>query len=52
MEYETKRIEFKEIVTDDIIKEVVAFANSRGGVILVVVNKAGELSPLVDIDDT
>ena len=51
MEYETERLEFKEIVTDDIVKEVVAFANTEGGVILVGVNKVGKSSPLVDIDD-
>jgi len=51
MEYETERLEFKVIATDDISKEVVAFANTQGGVVLVGVNKAGELSPLVDIDD-
>ena len=52
MDYETERLEFKEIATNDINKEVVAFANTEGGVVLVGVNKAGELSPLVDIDDT
>jgi len=52
MEYETERLEFKEIVTDDINKEVVAFANTQGGVVLVDVNKIGLLSPLVDIGDT
>jgi len=51
MKYETERLEFKKIATDDIIKEVVAFANTEGGVILVGVNKSGQLSPLVDIDD-
>jgi len=51
MEYEKESLEFKEVATDDIIKEVVAFANTEGGVILVGVNKAGQLSPLIDIDD-
>jgi len=52
MEYETERLEFKEIATDDIIKEVVTFANTEGGAILVGVNNRGQLLPLVDIDDT
>ena len=51
MEYETERLEFKEIVIDDITKEVIAFANTEGGVILVGINKAGQVSPIGDIDD-
>ena len=52
MEYETERLEFKELATDNIAKEVIAFVNTEGGVILVGVNKIGQTSPLVDIDDT
>ena len=52
MDHETEKLEFKEIATEDIIKEVIAFANTEGGVILIVVNNAGQLSPLIDIDDT
>jgi len=39
---ETEKLEFKEIVTDDIYKGVVAFANADGGTILVGMNKQGE----------
>ena len=52
MPYETERLEFKEIATDDIYKEVIAFANTDGGTLLIGVNDAGEAAPLLDVDDT
>ncbi|MDR1205446.1 MAG: putative DNA binding domain-containing protein [Peptococcaceae bacterium] len=47
---ETEKLEFKSIVSDDIYKGVVAFANDGGGTILIGVNKQGETVPLGDID--
>ena len=47
---EAERLEFKEIVTDDIYKTVVAFANTDGGTLIVGINNQGEVSPLADID--
>jgi ATP-dependent DNA helicase RecG len=52
MSYETEKLEFKEILADDIYKEVVAFANTDGGTLLIGINKAGEVVPLTDVDDT
>jgi len=52
MAYETERLEFKEIATDDIYKEVIAFANTDGGTLIIGVNKAGGAAPLLDVDDT
>ena len=52
MANETEKLEFKEIATDDLYKEVIAFANTYGGTILLGINKSGEVAPLVNIDDT
>ena len=52
MRYETEKLEFKEIATGDIYKEVIAFANTNGGTILLGINNDGETTPIVDIDDT
>jgi ATP-dependent DNA helicase RecG len=52
MSYETEKLEFKVIATDDLYKEVVAFANTYGGTILLGINKVGEPAPLLDVDDT
>lgn len=48
---ENERLEFKEIVTDDTYKSVVAFANSDGGTLIIGVNNQGVVAPLADIDD-
>ena len=47
---ETEKLEFKEIVTDEIYKAVIAFANVGGGTLIVGLNKQGAASPLADID--
>lgn len=52
MTNETERLEFKEILTDDIYKEVIAFANTDGGTIVIGINKAGEATPIENVDDT
>lgn len=35
MQYESERIEYKSQMIDDIYKEVIAFANTEGGVIYI-----------------
>jgi ATP-dependent DNA helicase RecG len=52
MPYETEKLEFKAIAHDDIYKEVIAFANTDGGTLLIGINKAGKATPLLDVDDT
>ena len=49
MEYENERTEFKLRVTDEIYKEVIAFANTDGGVIYVGIDDRGNV---VGPDDT
>ena len=47
---ETERIEFKRMVTDDIAKEVIAFANAEGGAIYIGVADDGTPVGLADFD--
>ena len=49
---ESERLEFKEIAKDELYKEVIAFANTGGGIILVGVANSGEIAKLTDVDDT
>ncbi len=50
MEYENERTEFKSRVTDEIYKEVIAFANTDGGVIYVGIDDQGNVVGLEDTD--
>jgi ATP-dependent DNA helicase RecG len=51
MLHETEKLEFKSTLNDDVYKEVIAFANTDGGTLLIGINNEGEVSPLPDIDD-
>lgn len=50
--YESETVELKEVFTDDIKKEVIAMANSYGGVLYIGVSDDGEIVGIDDIDDT
>lgn len=50
MKRETENIEFKQQYTNDLYKEIVAFANTDGGVIYVGADNAGNPIGLDDID--
>lgn len=50
MEYETERIEFKLQFTEEIYKEVIAFANTDGGVIYIGIDNDGNVIGLKDVD--
>jgi len=52
MLHETEHMEFKETLTSDIYKSVVAFANTNGGTIIIGMRQSGETAPLLDVDDT
>lgn len=51
MQFENENIEFKSQVTNDLYKEVIAFANTDGGIIYVGVNDSGNVVGIDDIDD-
>ena len=50
MNLETEGIEFKSQFTEEIYKEVIAFANTDGGVVYVGIDNNGDVVGLVDVD--
>lgn len=52
MRYESEHIEYKSKFTDDIYKEVIAFANTDGGEICLGVDDSGNLVGIEDVDET
>ena len=50
MKFETENIEFKTRFTEDLYKEVIAFANTEGGVIYVGIDNNGNAVGLNDVD--
>lgn len=52
MVFETENIEFKSQATDEIYKEVIAFANTSGGVIYVGIDNNGNAVGIDNIDET
>ena len=51
MQYESERIEYKSQMVDDIYKEVIAFANTDGGVIYLGIDDKGNLVGIDDVDE-
>lgn len=51
MKYETESIEFKSQFTDEIYKEVIAFANTDGGTIYVGIDDNGNVVGLDNVDE-
>lgn len=52
MQYESERVEYKSQMIDDIYKEVIAFANTDGGVIYIGIDDQGNLTGIDNVDDT
>ena len=52
MQYESERIEYKSQMIDDIYKEVIAFANTEGGVIYLGIDDQGNLVGIDNVDET
>ena len=52
MQYESERIEYKSQMIDDIYKEVIAFANTDGGVIYIGIDDKGNLIGIDNVDET
>ena len=51
MNFETEEIEFKSCITGDLYKEVIAFANTNGGVIYVGIDDEGNVVGLDNVDE-
>ena len=52
MQFENERTEYKVQLTDDIYKEVIAFANTDGGVIYIGIDDQGNVQGIKDVDET
>ena len=52
MQYESERVEYKSQMMDDIYKEVIAFANTDGGIIYIGIDDHGNLIGIDNVDDT
>ncbi len=52
MHYESERIEYKSQMIDDIYKEVIAFANTDGGIIYIGIDDKGNLVGIDNVDET
>ena len=50
MNFETENIEFKSAFTEEIYKEVIAFANTDGGIVYVGIDNDGNAVGLTDVD--
>lgn len=50
MIFETEDVEFKSQFTEDIYKEIIAFANTDGGVVYVGIDNEGNVVGLTDVD--
>lgn len=52
MEYESERVEYKRQFIDDIYKEVIAFANTDGGLIYIGIDDQGNVTGIENVDET
>lgn len=52
MQYESERTEYKSHLVDDIYKEVIAFANTDGGVIYIGIDDHGNVTGIDNVDET
>ena len=52
MRFESENVEFKSQMLDDLYKEVIAFANTDGGVIYVGLDDQGNITGIDNIDET
>lgn len=50
MDFETESIEFKSRFTEEIYKEVIAFANTEGGIVYIGIDNDGNAVGLTDVD--
>ena len=52
MQYESERIEYKSQMIEDLYREVIAVANSDGGVIYIGIDNQGNLTGIDNVDET
>lgn len=52
MQYESERIEYKSQMIEDLYREVIAFANTEGGVIYIGIDDQGNVAGIDNVDET
>lgn len=52
MQYESERVEYKSQMIDDIYKEVIAFANTDGGILYIGIDDQGNRIGIENVDET
>ena len=52
VQYENERTEYKSQLIDDVYKEVIAFANTDGGMIYIGIDDRGNVTGIDDVDET
>lgn len=52
MQYESERIEYKSQMIEDLYREVIAFANTEGGVIYIGIDDHGNVTGIDHVDET
>ncbi len=52
MQYESEQVEYKSKLTDEIYKEVIAFANTDGGTIYIGIDDQGNITGIDQVDET
>lgn len=52
MRFESEHVEYKSQMLEDLYKEVIAFANTDGGIIYIGIDDQGNLTGIDDVDDT
>lgn len=52
MQYESEHVEYKSQMIEDIYKEVIAFANTDGGIIYIGIDDQGNVTGIDDVDET
>ena len=52
MQYESERVEYKAQMIDDIYKEVIAFANTDGGILYIGIDDQGNRIGIENVDET
>lgn len=50
MNFETENVEFKSRFTEDLYKEIIAFANTDGGIVFIGIDNEGNAVGLTDVD--
>lgn len=52
MQFENENVEFKSQMLEDLYKEIIAFANTDGGIVYIGIDDKGNITGIDDVDET